>query len=201
VQGEGPLGEQGPGDSPQPGATFGQAPGQPPPPGWYSASGGPAPEPAPGAPRGPLPHRSALVGILHNVVFAWIVAGLLAVALIGVSVGLVTGSSTTTAPPGVSQSTIAHHRSAKHRSGSGGASPLAVVGTVDSVGSNTFTVTARSGKSLTVDESPSTVYHSGKAVSSSNIVAVGVKVRVRGKRSGNTVRATRVVVPVGGAGT
>ena len=77
-----------------------------------------------------------------------------------------------------------------------------MVGTVASVGTDSFTVTSFSGQSITVDEQSSTTYYSGGASASASAVVQGVRVMVQGSRSGNTVTATRVVVlPSGGFGS
>ncbi|HYA69368.1 MAG TPA: DUF5666 domain-containing protein, partial [Acidimicrobiales bacterium] len=81
----------------------------------------------------------------------------------------------------------------------GAAGTLAVVGTVASVGTNSFTVTARNGATVTVDEQSSTTYFSGATSASSSAVVKGARVAVQGSRSGNTVTATRVVVLSAGA--
>jgi hypothetical protein len=73
-----------------------------------------------------------------------------------------------------------------------------VIGTVASVGSDRFTLTARSGQVVTVDEQSSTTYYSGGKSTSSSAVAKGDIVLVQGSRNGNTVAATRVnVLPAG----
>jgi hypothetical protein len=73
-----------------------------------------------------------------------------------------------------------------------------VVGTVASIGSDSFTLTARSGQVVTVDEQSSTTYDSGGKSTSSSAVAKGDIVLVQGSRNGNTVTATRVnVLPAG----
>jgi hypothetical protein len=71
---------------------------------------------------------------------------------------------------------------------------LAVVGAVASVGSGSFTVNARSGQTVTVDEQSSTTYYTGTTSASSSAVVTGARVIVQGTRTGNTVTATRVEV-------
>jgi hypothetical protein len=71
---------------------------------------------------------------------------------------------------------------------------MGVAGTVESVGASSFTVAARSGQTVTVDEQSSTTYDNGGTSSSSSVVVKGATVVVLGTRSGNTVTATRVVV-------
>jgi hypothetical protein len=71
---------------------------------------------------------------------------------------------------------------------------LGVVGTVANVGTDTFTVNAVSGQTVTVDEQSSTSYYNGATTASSSIVITGARVFVLGTRSGTTVTARRVVV-------
>jgi hypothetical protein len=73
-----------------------------------------------------------------------------------------------------------------------------VIGTVASIGSGSFTVAARSGQVVTVDERSSTTYYKGGTSTSSSAVAKGDTVLVQGSQNGNTVTATRVnVLPAG----
>ena len=82
---------------------------------------------------------------------------------------------------------------------SGGA--LGVVGTVQSTAGHSFTVTDRTGETVTVDEQSSTTYHSARTSATSSVVTTGSRVLVRGTRTGNTVTATSVIVlPTGGFG-
>ena len=72
-------------------------------------------------------------------------------------------------------------------------------GTVKSVGSNTFTLTAHDGTTVTVDVSSSTTYKEfGKASASLADVSVGAQVVVFGTDTSNTVTATSV--GIGGPG-
>jgi hypothetical protein len=85
--------------------------------------------------------------------------------------------------------------------GPAGAAGNGVFGTVASVGSDSFTVTDRAGATVTVQEQASTAYYSGQTKSTSSVVATGVRVLVRGTRSGDTVTASTVfVLPAGGFG-
>jgi hypothetical protein len=69
-----------------------------------------------------------------------------------------------------------------------------VVGTVAKVGTDTFTVNAVSGQTVTVDEQSSTTYYNQATTATSSIVVTGARVFVLGTRSGTTVTARRVVV-------
>jgi hypothetical protein len=78
-------------------------------------------------------------------------------------------------------------------SGPRGGTPPATFGTVASVGSNTFTVTAHDGTTVTVDVSSSTTYREFGVTSASIAdVKVGTQVAVFGTETGNTVTATTV---------
>ncbi len=117
---------------------------------------------------------------------------MLALTVIGVSVAWVTtgsGATSTFTPSGH----VAAPGTARGFFG-GGFANLGAFGTVAGVGTNTFTVTAGSGQTLTVDEQSSTAYYSGATSASKSVVAKGDRVVVQGTRSGNTVTATRVVV-------
>ena len=74
----------------------------------------------------------------------------------------------------------------------------AVVGSVASVDTNSFTVSSRSGQTVTVQEQSSTVYYSGLTEASASVVVQGARVVVQRTRSANTVTATSVtVLPAG----
>ncbi len=195
-----------PGYGAVPAPGFVPPPGQGPPPGyvWGVWPGGPTP---------PAPSRSGLSRTLHNVTVAWIVAGILALTVAGLSIALASSNSN----PAVLRSPFGRFGPISGRpfggSGNfggngrgsglfGGGGGLGVVGTVASVGTNKFTVTATGGQTVTVDEQSSTAYYSGSATASARAVVAGARVGVQGSRSGNTVTATRVVVlPSGGFGS
>lgn len=204
-----------PGYAPPPGYLlppgYGSATGYQLPPGYGPATGyqtatayGPATGyvPAPGPASYPsAPRRRRLRGVLGNVVVAWVLAGVLALAVAGLSVAWATsGSSPTHA---VTPSPARPGFGGPFGGGlpGGGFGASGVVGTVASVGSGSFTVDSRSGQTVTVDEQSSTTYYSGGASASSSAVVKGDTVLVSGTRSGNTVTATRVyVLPAGGFG-
>jgi hypothetical protein len=156
----------------------------------------PSPQPAEASGRGRGDGR--LFGILHNATVAWITVVILVFAVIGLSVGLGTQSSSTaparvTAPFG-GMGSGPGGRSAAPGPFGGTYGGLAVAGTVASVGSGSFTVNALSGQTVTVDEQSSTTYFTGRTSASSSAVVQGARIVVQGTRNGNTVTATRVEV-------
>jgi len=80
-----------------------------------------------------------------------------------------------------------------------GGTPPAAVGTVASVGTNTFTLTGRDGTTVTVDVGSTTTYRE-VGVTSATIadVKVGSHVAVFGTESGSTVTATSVGIGMPG---
>lgn len=85
-----------------------------------------------------------------------------------------------------------------------GGSPPAVVGTVESVGTDTFTVTTRDGTTVTTNVGSTTIYRD-PGVTSPTIadVTVGEHVAVFGTDTSDTVAATSVLIgnpPSGGPG-
>ena len=176
--------------------------GPPPGYGWAPPAGPTAPPPGyswmgpSGVPASASPRRGSLGGLLRNVAVAWAVAGVLALTVVGLSVSLATtGSSTPVGPiaraPGITAPF----------GGRGGVfGRQGVIGTVASVGSGSFTVTDRSGTTVTVDEQSSTTYYNGSTQATSSIVTAGANVVALGSRSGNTVTATRVILLPPGVG-
>lgn len=184
-----------PGYGPASFPAYGPPPGQAPPP-WYGWAGWPPTGPS-ASPSGPS--RRGFSRVLHSALAAWIIAGVLALAVVGLSVDL------TTQGPTSARVVTPFGRPGAPSTGpgffGGGFGNLAVAGTVASVGTRSFTVTATSGQTVTVDEQSSTTYYSGATSSSSSVVVKGARVAVQGTRSGNTVTATHVVVlPAGGFG-
>lgn len=144
---------------------------------------------------------------LRNVWIAWIVAGVLALAVIGLSVGLATANSSV---PARASAPFGRFGPAFGGGGGGGGGFGAngpggasgsssgflpgVFGTVTSVSSGSFKVNSRLGGTVTVDETSSTTYYNGSTKASSSVVSKGANVMVQGTQSGNTVTATRVRV-------
>jgi hypothetical protein len=166
----------------------------------------PQPAPSPGSPSAPFSweppraERGRTARLLRSATTAWIVAGILALAVVGLSValGLGTSSSPKTPIPFGAAGPGSRRTFVGPGSFGGGFTTSGVVGTVASIGSDSFTLTARSGQVVTVDEQSSTTYDSGGKSTSSSAVAKGDIVLVQGSRNGNTVTATRVnVLPAG----
>jgi hypothetical protein len=203
----------------------GQAYGGPPPGPWAVAPGPWGPHPGqwggPAGPWGPPPGQwsgatpsdgsgaGESKGFWRRASTAWIVAGVLALAVIGLSAALATTNSRVVrvvvpgrggaAVPGVGPF-------GRGAAGSGGALGPAfagngVAGTVSNVAQGSFTVTPASGAAVTVNEQSSTQYYSGRTAASASAVVNGARVAVRGTRNGNVVTASTVIVlPVGGFG-
>jgi hypothetical protein len=184
----------------------GSAPGtadQPGAPGGYSWA-----PPATAAPNG----RSRTHRLFASAITAWIVAAVLALAVVGLSVALAVGNSSPTgssapivrpAPvaPGTVPTPVAPGSPGNRSPFGGKLGTLGVVGTVTGVGSGTFTVAGVSGQTVTVDEQSSTTYDEGATSATAAAVVVGSRVLVLGSRTGTTVTATRVIVlPAGGSG-
>lgn len=191
------------GTQPTSGPSVGGAPSDmgvaPPPPPWWTAAPGQwasAPLP-PSAPRGRQIPR-----LLSSRMAGWVVAALLACAVVGLSIVVATTPSTSTA------------RSPTNRVPAGGLAPGngpfagrfgaglgGVSGTVDSVAVSSFTMTTRAGQKMTVDELSSTTYRSGASSASASAVTAGARVLVLGSTNGSTIKATQVIVlPTGGGG-
>ncbi|HXX90824.1 MAG TPA: hypothetical protein VEI83_11450 [Acidimicrobiales bacterium] len=200
-------GQWGPGPGP-----WGPPPGQwgPPPGQWGTPSGqwGTPTGQWPAAPGGqwggppPAGHAEAGHGgrfsrFIRSATTAWVVAGVLALVVVGLSWALATAHPTVRV-------------SGPFRGGvlppaggfvGPGATGNRAVGTVASVGTGSFTLTTASGQTITVTEQSSTVYYSGGATATSSAVVTGARVAVLGTLNGSTITATRVLVlPAGGLG-
>jgi hypothetical protein len=176
----GQIPDAGPPTSPGP---SGPPPWQGPPPGYWG--GGWA---TPGSPAQPR------FGFLRSALLAWLVAAVLALTVVGLAVAL----ALTNRPDSVRVVTPFPGSTTPVLPSPGffgvGGGAVALVGTVASLGSNTFTVTAVTGQTITVDEQPSTRYLEGASTASSSAVVPGARVAVEGTRSGNAVEASRVIV-------
>lgn len=176
--------------------AYGPPPGYAPPP---TPQGAGAPGPVP-VPPGPSGGGGRLGKFLRSLTVAWITAGLLALAVVGVSVAWATSSSP---PAPATRQIVPPQFGGPNRAGpfGGNLGSIAVAGTVASVSSGSFTVTAVSGQTVTVDEQSSTQYYTGRNSGSASSVVQGARVAVQGTRSGDTVVATRVeVLPSGSLG-
>ncbi len=187
----------------------GYSPGTPPPPpapsSAYGWTWGPV-GPADASPSGSQRSGGWFSRTVRSALVAWIVAGVLAATVIGVSVGWATSSSAVPPRSFPSAGTPFGRGGFGGPGGGFGGGPgggfgSGVVGTVASVSSGSFTVHARSGQTVTVDEQSSTSYYDGTSQATSSIVTTGATVAVQGSESGSTVTATRVtLVPAGGGG-
>ena len=123
-----------------------------------------------------------------------------AVMALGLAIGggVVAGASTSTPPPAGASG------SSTHSSPRFGGSPPAAMGTVKSVGTDTFTLTTTRGTVVTVDVGSTTTYHDPGVTSPTLAdVKVGDHVAVFGTDTSNTVTATSVGIgdfPAGGRG-
>ena len=143
----------------------------------------------------PLPNRSQRRHRAFRVTTAAAVALGLAVSGGAIANAASTGSPTSTSTPGAPGGPGGH-------SPFGGTPPTAM-GTVASVGTDTFTLTTHDGTTVTVDVGSSTTYAEfGVNSASISDVKVGTHVAVFGTDSSNTVTATKVGIanPNGGPG-
>jgi len=142
----------------------------------------------------PPPHQGRLGNAARSVVLAWTIAGLLALAVVGLAVALgMSGGG-----PASARVVVPLPGSPVTPSPGGGlvepGNAGLVIGTVTTVGSGSFTVTSVAGGTVTVYEQSSTVYDLGGTSASSSAVVQGARVLVQGARSGSTVTAERVIV-------
>jgi hypothetical protein len=120
--------------------------------------------------------------------------GLRVATAAGIALGLtVVGAGAAGAATNGTGSPHAHHTGMPGSNGSNGRGRPAVTGTVATVGTNSFTVTTRSGSTLTVDITDATTYrdHGVTSPSFAN-VKVGETVVVFGTETSGTVAATSV---------
>jgi hypothetical protein len=144
--------------------------------------------------------------LLTSRVTGWVVASVLACAVVGLSVALATTSST---PTGFQTGVATPFRNGATPPGRFGNGPGpfgggfgmgtgAAIGTVDTVAASSFTMTTATGQKLTVDEQSSTTYRKGTSSASGSAVTHGAHVFVRGSESGSTIKATQItVLPAG----
>ncbi len=137
-----------------------------------------------------------------------IVAGAAAIAVAGVSYGIVSATSSSSPAAASNRSPAASRGSAgglgprgggaNARSGpaAGGAS-----GTVASVSAPSFTISTSAGQKVIVDEASSTTYQKGTSPASASAVTIGKPVLVLGTTSGTTITATQVIVQSAGGGS
>jgi hypothetical protein len=123
------------------------------------------------------------------------IAGASSVVLaLGIATGGIAGAATTK-----SAGSPAGTLKPRHAVGLGGTRPAAV-GTVKSIGDDTFTLTTHSGTEVTVNVARATTTYQDRGVTAPTFanVTVGSHVAVVGTDSANTVAATRVLI--GGLG-
>jgi hypothetical protein len=125
-------------------------------------------------------------------------------AVIGLSVGYIESSATTTSP-----SAIASGGGSAGGLGPGGGGSNArsgpaeggAVGTVSSVSTSGLTLTTSAGQKVTVDEASSTTYENGTSSTSASAITTGEDVLVLGTTNGTTITATQVLVQPTGSGS
>lgn len=163
-------------------------------PAWY----GPPPQAWPGVAQD---HQGRIGRLVRNVTIAWVVAGVLLLAVVGLATALAT---TGTQAPVRAVGPFAGSGVGPGFGRGGGfggiGSSRGVAGTVASVSSGSFTVSTLSGQTVIVDEQSSTIYDMGATSASASAVTKGAHVLVLGTRSGTTVTAARVVVLPAGPG-
>jgi hypothetical protein len=176
------------------------------------SSGGVTSPPPPSSRRGGLPKSTDNVPhfpkrrrIISSTKRRRVAVVVLALSVLGVSVGLATSSSAT--PPSVSAPAQKPVSSAgatgvpasgggsNARSGpaTGGAS-----GTVGNVSATSFTMTTSAGQDVTVDEALSTSYKKGATSTSATAVTKGETALVLGTTDSTTIAATQVIVQSNG---
>lgn len=174
----------------------------------------PSDHPAPPDGRAAVPSRGRARGdrsrhLLASRATGWVVAGVLACTVVGLSVALastpspvtrfpagavVPGRSGTTAPGGFPYSGGVF-------GGRSGVGSRPVTGTVARISASRFTLATPTGETWTVDEQSSTTYRKGTAPASAAAVTHGARVLVFGSSSGSTIKATQVVVLSGNRGS
>lgn len=126
-------------------------------------------------------------------------AGVAAVlAVVVVAVGTAWGvsaavASTQTTSGSVMTPMSATHTAAPHAGKSAKHKLHGVRGTITAISGDTWTLRAASGKTVTVKLTSSTAFGTKKVPATRESFSVGEKVGVVGKRSGDTVTATRIV--------
>ena len=116
----------------------------------------------------------------------------------GTSTANTTAAPTSAAAPGNGGVATSGGAGSNARSGpaAGGA-----VGTVDSVGASTFTISTSAGQKVTVNEASMTTYQKGASSASASAVTTGEPVLVLGTVNGTSITATQVVVQPPGFGS
>jgi hypothetical protein len=137
-----------------------------------------------------------------------IIAGAAAIAVGGVSYGIVSATSGNGSTAASSGSAAASGGLAGRPGFGGGGSnarsgPAAggTTGTVGSVSTSSFTVSTSAGQKVTIKEASSTTYQKGASSASASAVTTGQPVLVLGTTNGTTITATQVIVQPASSGT
>ena len=166
---------------------------------------GPSPEGSASAPRAEQAREPRVRRLLENRKRRWIVVAAAAMcAVIGISVGLATSGSPTTAQPAAATGAAAG--SVGGRGSAGGASNArsgpatgGASGTISSVSASSFTMTTSAGQKVTVDEASSTTYQNGPSSISANAMTTGDSVLALGMTNGTTITASQVILQPNGS--
>jgi hypothetical protein len=132
----------------------------------------------------------------------WIVAAVLALAVIGLSIAVALPPSATATPP------VAGSPAGGPAAGGGGSNARSgpaeggSAGPVTSVSGSSFVLTTAAGQAVTVDETSGTTYRGESGPASAGAVTAGTDVLVLGTVNGTTITATQVLVqPAGSDGS
>jgi hypothetical protein len=144
--------------------------------------------------------------IISNSKSRWVAVVVLALSVLGVSIGLAASSSATppsaTAPaqkPVSSAGAIGVPASGGGSNARSGPATGGASGTVGNVSATSFTMTTSAGQDVTVDEALSTSYKKGTTSTSSTAVTKGETALVLGTTDSTTITATQVIVQSTGA--
>ena len=156
----------------------------------------PAPAPAPAAApspsgRGFLFRHSLGVGIAAGVLAVVVVAGGTAWGVSAAVAGTQTTASAPMSPVDASTPSAAKHatHAAKHHK----RKVHGARGTISAISGDTWTLKTAAGKTVTVKLTSTTAFGTKKAPAKRDSFAVGTKIDAIGKRSDETVTATRIV--------
>lgn len=161
---------------------------------------GSAPAPGSGSVPGAAP-ESASSFLRRHAIGVGVTAAVLAVVVVaggtawGVSAAVASTRPAAVAP--ASADTAMHgsasHVAASHKKTHGKRADHGAVGTLTAVNGDTWTLKAASGKTLTVTLSSTTAFGTAKTPATRDSFTTGSRVGVLGKRTGDTVAATRIV--------
>jgi hypothetical protein len=129
-----------------------------------------------------------------------IAAGVAAIAIAGGAYGIVSATANSGSGTATAATTTAATPSARPALGGGGSNarsgPAAggTVGTVASVSTSSFTLSAPAGQKVTVNKASTTAYRKGTTSTSASAVKKGASVLVLGTVNGTTITAAQVIV-------